>query len=163
MNLAGATLKIDYGFYNHYGIADGFGNVIHNSKKYLKVVKETEEAFSEGRDILSSNITSANPSKAVVIASRYLKLPYNLLSVNCEHFVRLSHGLDVESTQVQQYLALALGAGIAISSKNKNIQLLAGGVSVAVLLTPSEENPFKNIAVALAITAGVIFLVKAMK
>ncbi len=163
MHPAGTTLKINYGSYNHYGIADGLGKVIHNSKKYFKVIEETEKDFSEGEDILVSNITSESPLKAAMIASRYLGMPYSLFFSNCEHFVRLSHGLDVESTQVQQYLLCALGAGIALESKNKDIQVLAGAVSLGALLTPSEENPFKNIGTALAIAAGIIVLSRIIK
>ena len=160
MYLAGTTLKIDYGLYGHYGIADGLGCVIHNSKKHAKVVKETIEEFADGREILSSSITSENPAQAVIIASRYLEMPYNLITENCEHFARLSHGLEKESTQMQQYFIFALGAGIATKSKNKDIKLLAGSVALASLLTPNEESPFQNIGVTLAIAAGLIILSK---
>ncbi len=160
MYIAGTTLRIDYGTYNHYGIADGIVSVIHNSKKYKKVVKETVEEFAENKEIFESNITSSNPEKAVITASRYLGMPYNLFISNCEHFARLAHGLEKESTQIQQYLLFALGAGIAIKSDNKNIKILAGSVACASLLTPSEESPFKNIAVGIAVAAGIIYLSK---
>lgn len=160
MHLAGTTLKINYGLYNHYGIADGLGNVIHNSKKHLKVVKETVDEFSEGKEMLVSNITNDNPERAVTTALRYLGLPYNLINSNCEHFVRLAHGLQKESTQIQQYLIFALGAGVALKSKNTDIQLLAGSVALTSVLTPNEERPYENIAVGLTIAAGIILLSK---
>ncbi len=160
MHLAGETLKINYGFYNHYGIADGLGNVIHNSKKHTKVVKETVAEFADGREILPSSITSENPAQAAIIALRYLGMPYNLITENCEHFANLSHGLEKESTQIQQYLIFALGVGIATKSKNENIKILAGSVALASLLTPGEKSPFQNISIALAIAAGLVFLSK---
>lgn len=33
MYAAGTVLKLDFGTFHHYGIADGLGSVIHNSKK----------------------------------------------------------------------------------------------------------------------------------
>lgn len=160
MYLAGTTLRIDCGTYNHYGIADGLGNVIHNSKKHFKVVKETIKEFAEGKEILESNITSNNPERAAIIASRYLDMSYNLFTSNCEHFVRLTHGLKKESMQIQQYLLCALGAGIVIKSDNKDVQMLAGGIVLSILLTPSEKNPFKNISTAIMIIIGIILLSK---
>jgi len=155
---AGTVLKLDFGTFFHYGIADGLGEVIHNSKKHFKVTKESYAHFAEGKKIIVSDITSKNPAQAAINAQRYIGMPYNLIKSNCEHFARLCHGLEVESTQIQQYLLAALGAGVALKSNNSVVQAAGGAVALATLLTPTEQSPFKNAAVASLIAAGVVAL-----
>jgi hypothetical protein len=154
----GTVLKLDFGTFHHYGIADGAGYVVHNSKKRLMVTRESYDEFADGRKILVSEITSANPSFAAIIAQRYIGMPYNLVKSNCEHFARLCHGLEKESTQIQQYLLAALGAGMAVKSDNSVIQTVGGTVALASLLTPSEESPFQNALIASLVVAGVMLL-----
>ena len=155
---AGTVLKLDFGTFFHYGIADGLGNVIHNSKKHFKVTLEPYDSFAEGREIMVSEITSENPAYAVVMAKRYLGMPYDLIRSNCEHFARLCHGLEIESTQLQQYMLVALGSGAALKSENVIIKAVGSAVALASLLTPTEESPFKNAAIAALIAAGVAAL-----
>ncbi|NKC16211.1 MAG: hypothetical protein GKR94_29605 [Gammaproteobacteria bacterium] len=157
---AGTTLKLNLGTFLHYGIADGSGNVIHNSKKRLMVIKEPEASFAEGKAIQVSSITSENPESAVAKAERYLGMPYDLIENNCEHFARLAHGLEVESTQIQHYFIAALGAGAAIISDNAVIKAAGGAAALAALLTPGEKSPFKNAAVAVLVAAGLVALAK---
>ena len=160
MYTAGTTLKLNFGTFFHYGIADGQGNVIHNSKKELKVVVDSYHNFADGKEIEVSEISSTNPSHAVTIAMRYVGLPYNLIESNCEHFARLCHGLEVESTQIQQYLLTALGAGIALKGNNDVLQAAGGAFALASLLTPTEKSPFMDAAVAALIAAGVMILIR---
>ena len=160
MYSAGTVLKLDFGTYFHYGIADGLGKVIHNSKKHLKVTKESYKEFAEGKEILISDINSENPAQAAINANHYLGMPYHLIKSNCEHFARLVHGLEVKSTQVQQHLLVALGAGIALKSDNTIIKVAGGAVALASLLTPTEESPFKNAAIFGFIGAGIALLAK---
>ena len=155
---AGTTLKIDYGLYIHYGIYDGLGKVIHNSKKYMKVVHEALVDFKDGKDIKVSSVTSENKEYAVIRAKRYIGMPYNLILNNCEPFAKLAHGMIKESTQVQQYFLFALGAGAAIKSDNTIIQYTGGAIAIASLLTPSEKSPFKNVIIAGLIGLGIAFL-----
>lgn len=157
---AGTVLKLNFGTFFHYGLADGAGSVIHNSKARKQVTVESYEDFSEGKEIIISDITSGDPSRAVLLAKRYIGMPYNLLSANCEQFVRLCHGLEVESTQVQQYLLAALGAGMALKSDNIYVKSAGGAVALASYLTPTEESPFKNAGVAALITVGLIALAR---
>jgi len=158
---AGTTLKLDFGTFSHYGIADGAGNVIHNSKKHLKVVSESLEAFADGRDVLVSDISSLIPEQAVIRAQRYIGIPYSLIESNCEHLARLCHGLEVESTQLQQYFLAALGAGIAAKGNNDVIRAAGGAAALASLITPTEESPFKNAAIAALVAAGIVLLFSA--
>ncbi len=158
---AGTVLKLDFGSFFHYGVADGLGEVIHNSKKHSMVIQEPYEDFAEGKTIIISEIASDNPTQASINAKRYLGMPYNLIHSNCEHFVRLAHGLEVESTQIQQYLLVALGAGAVLKSDNSIMQAAGGAVAIASLLTPTEKSPFKNAAIAGLITAGIVALARA--
>ncbi len=160
MYSAGTTLKIDYGTFFHYGIADGNGNVIHNSKKKLMVTREPESDFAEGKPVQISNIRGDNPNTAAVIAERYIGMPYHLIRNNCEHFARLAHGIEVESTQIQQYLLVALGAGIALKSNDVIIKSAGSAVVLASLLTATEKNPFKNAAIAGLVTTGLMAFAK---
>lgn len=155
---AGTVLKLDFGTYFHYGVADGLGNVIHNSKKRLKVTEEPYENFAEGKEIIVSDITSENPAQAAINAKRYLGMPYNLIKSNCEHFARLAHGLEVESTQIQQYLLAALGAGVALKSDNTIIKTAGSAVLLASLLTPTEKSPFKNATIFALVATGIAAL-----
>ena len=161
MYLAGTVLKIDCGAFFHYGVADGVGNVIHNSKKNLQVTHESYHGFSDGKEIFVSDITSQNPTQAAINAQRYIGMPYSLIKSNCEHFVRLCHGLEVESTQIQQYILVALGAGAALKSNNAIIQAAGSSIAIASLLTPTEESPFKNAAIAGLVAAGLVALARA--
>ena len=158
MYAKGTTLLLDFGIFNHYGIADGCGGVIHNSKKYFMVTHESEAAFAEGKDIIVSDITSNNSTYAFNKAKRYIGMSYDLLESNCEHFVRLCHGLDVESTQIQKYLLVSTSAGIAVKSNNSTVKMASIAASLAALFTSKEERPFKNAAIAALVTASVVFL-----
>lgn len=160
MYKAGTVLKLNFGAFYHYGVADGLGNVIHNSKKHLKVTKESYDDFSEGKPILVSNLMSDEPEKAVARAERYIGMPYDLIKANCEHFARLCHGLEIESTQLQQYMLLALGAGLALNSDNTYVKSVGGAVALSSLLTPTEESPFKNASVATLLALGLVALSK---
>ena len=155
---AGTVLKLDFGSFFHYGLADGAGKVIHNSKVRLKVTLESYQEFADGKEIIVSDITSAEPSRSVTIAMRYIGMPYNLLSSNCEQFVRLCHGLEIESTQVQQYLLAAFGAGIALKSDNPYVKASGSAIALASYLTPTEESPFKNAGIATLIAVGLVAL-----
>ncbi|SEH04591.1 lecithin retinol acyltransferase family protein [Candidatus Venteria ishoeyi] len=159
----GTILKIKFGIYFHYGIADGEGNVIHNSKKRMQVTCETESAFAEGRTIQVSHISSENPEKAVIKAKQYIGMPYKILKNNCEHFVRLAHGLESESPQIQYWIISAFAAAITIKSDNTLIQLTSGAVVAASLLTPVEQSPLRNAVIAGLAAFGIGILLKTEK
>jgi len=160
MYTKGTTLLLDFGTFNHYGISDGCGGVIHNSKKYRMVTHESEADFAEGKDIIVSDITSNNPCYAFDKAKRYIGMGYDLLQSNCEHFIRLCHGLEVESTQIQKYLLASATAGVALKSNNSIVKMASIAASLAALITPKEESPFKNAAIAALVTAGVMMAVR---
>lgn len=154
----GTTLLVDYGTFSHYGISDGNGGVIHNSKKRMMVMHESEIEFSDGKEICVSNIKSNNPQYALKKAISYIGMPYNLVKSNCEHFVRLCHGLNVESTQIQKYLLATAFASIAIYNKNPIIKYASASASFSVLCTPKEEDPLKYAAYAVLLTLGIALI-----
>ena len=154
----GDVLLIQYFGFKHYGIYAGNGTVVHNSKKFLKVEEISLEKFTDGKELILSNIKSSNPDLAVQTAKKYLGISYNLFSENCEHFVRVACGLEKESAQVQKYLISALGVGALLKSDNIIVQAAGGAAAIGALLTPSEESPVKNSAVLACLVAGIAFL-----
>lgn len=154
----GQVLKIQYTGFKHYGIYVGNNTVIHNSKKYRRVEETDLEAFADKRTIQVSSIRAENPSLAVQTAKKYIGIPYKLFSENCEHFVRTACGLVKECTQVQKYLISAIGIGALLKSDNTVVQAAGGAATIASLLTPTEQSPVKNAAVATCLVAGIAFL-----
>lgn len=154
----GQVLKIQYTGFKHYGIYVGNNTVIHNSKKFLRIEEIDLNSFADNRKIQLSSIEAENPKLAVQTARKYLGVPYNLFSENCEHFVRTACGLMKESTQVQKYLISAIGVGALLKSDNSVVQAAGGAAAVAAMLTPTEQSPVKNVAIAVCLAAGIAFL-----
>ncbi len=154
----GQVLKIQYTGFKHYGIYAGNNTVIHNSKKYHRVEEIDLNSFADNKPIQVSSIKAENPVLAVQTAKKYLGVPYNLFSDNCEHFVRTACGLVKESTQVQKYLISAIGVGALLKSDNPVVQATGGAAALAALLTPTEKSPVKNVTIAACLTAGIAFL-----
>lgn len=154
----GDVLLIQYIGFKHYGIYSGNNTVVHNSKKFLKVEEISIENFKNGKEIIFSSIKALNPELAVQTAKKFLGVPYNLFSENCEHFVRVACGLKKESTQVQKYLITALGTGVLLKADNAILKAAGGAAAIGALLTSSEESPVKNAAVLACLVAGITFL-----
>ena len=158
MHAQGTTLKLDFGTFYHFGIADGVGGVIHNSKKRMMVTHESETDFSEGKEVIVSGIKNDNSLNAFEKAKKYIGLPYNIMNSNCEHFVRLCHGLVIESTQIQKYLLVSVMSGVAYKNNNLMIKAASSAACIAALISPREESPFKGAAIAALFAAGVVFV-----
>ncbi|MCZ4308496.1 MULTISPECIES: lecithin retinol acyltransferase family protein [Vibrio] len=154
----GQVLKIQYTGFKHYGIYVGNDTVIHNSKTFHRVEEIELTSFADNKSIQISSIKPDNPTLAVQTARKYLGIPYNLFSENCEHFVRTSCGLEKESTQVQKYLISAIGVGALLKSDNSVVQAAGGAAALASMLTPTEQSPVKNVAIATCLAAGIAFL-----
>ncbi|WP_461536593.1 lecithin retinol acyltransferase family protein [Spongorhabdus nitratireducens] len=154
---AGTVLKIDCIAFWHFGLADGDGGVIHNSRKRGKVTRETLEDFADGRDIIVSDIMGDDPDNAVRQAKKLLGTRYRVMSENCEHFVRHVHGLNKESRQIQQYVLAAVGAGTALLTKNKILKTAALTMASASLSTPAEKKPYRRALVAAGLAAGQVW------
>ncbi|MDF2446484.1 MAG: hypothetical protein K0S46_1720 [Moraxellaceae bacterium] len=140
--LPGTTLRVWLGGYWHYGILVHGGRVIHNSKQHGHVVEEPINLFSEGRPIETcSEISSHNLLLACLRARQLLGVEYSLFTRNCEHFVRVAHGLIPESPQVQKAVLATSGFAIAATSSNPRVQLAAASAAIAALLTTKGSNP----------------------
>ena len=153
----GDVLCVQYTGFKHYGLYIGNNLVIHNSKKFKKVCEIALEEFADGKEIRASNIKAEDPSLAIQTAQKYINVPYDLFSENCEHFVRTVCGLAKESTQLQKYLCFAFGIGL-MKSDNKILKLAGGATAFFSLLTPSEQSPVKNAAVAACLVTGLALL-----
>ncbi|MBY5946978.1 lecithin retinol acyltransferase family protein [Photobacterium rosenbergii] len=141
---AGTVLRIRCSTYWHYGIADGRGYVIHNSKKWRRVERESELEFSEGRRIEVSDISGPYPRAAVRYAKSKLGRTYNLFSQNCEQFVREAHGLQIECTQFQRLVVAAAGGYMTLSAPSTVIKMAGVGLLLGAVLTSSEKQPYQN-------------------
>jgi Lecithin retinol acyltransferase len=160
----GTILKVRCLSYWHYGMADGRGGVIHNSKKRRQVQFDTLYEFSEGRAILVSSITSDEPEKAYFYAQQYLGTPYNLFNRNCEQFVRQSHGLPVECTQFQRLFVLLFAGLLITGTENRLIKLAGVGLLVGGMIAPAEKRPYRRaIAGARLTVGGAIVLSKVLR
>lgn len=86
---AGSLLSVRvYGVISHYGIATGYGTVIHASRRFGRVDETDVESFSGGRSVrVISYSTSVSGSAAVARARLRKGQRYNVAINNCEHFV----------------------------------------------------------------------------
>ena len=157
---AGTTIKVSHDLYDHYGISDGQGGVIHNSKKKGCVSHVTINEFSNGRKVATSNICGDSLQTAFDNAKKYLSTPYILFSSNCEHFVRVAHGLEKESVQLQKFMMLALGIGVAVNSKDDSLKTAGIGAIIGSLSTSPEESPLKSAVLGGLIGLGLEYIHK---
>ncbi len=114
-----SIVKVGFGLYDHFGIYDGNGYVVHNSKKRGMVVREPAILFSEGKQIRKvSDVSHVVTQEALSL----LGMPYNLLFSNCEQFVtRCSTGKSY-SLQVANITAGVLALASVVYSKNPQIK-----------------------------------------
>jgi len=85
----GALLKVRvFGLINHFGIATGYGTVIHSSRRFGRVHETDMDAFSGGRRITEIHYAHSHSGTELVARARSKKgMRYNVLTGNCEHFV----------------------------------------------------------------------------
>ncbi len=116
-NLVARVVSVSHGFYRHVGIIsdrliDGELAVISFSQEANGFLEERMSSFSKGRHIKNEGyLGKLNPYQAVANARRLKGLPYSLKNLNCEHFVRVVHGVKKESPQLQFWGAIAGIAG----------------------------------------------------
>lgn len=153
----GDILKVQYLGFTHYGIYAGFNSMIHNSRKGGQVEEIDFQEFADGREVAISSIKSNDPYLSVFLARQYIGQKYNLLSENCEHFVRKITGKK-QSVQVQKYIIAGLGAWALLKSNNKAVKMLGATVIAAVLSTDSETSPMTNVLTATTLVGGAMLL-----
>ena len=112
----GTVIGVRYGAIEHVGIVtdwriDGMPAVISNSYAHRGVREESLGDFARGRAFRVHKRLSDMPGEEVADrARRMVGRRYDVLRFNCEHFVRVAHGLKPKSPQVYGALALAAGA-----------------------------------------------------
>ena len=86
---AGTVLMVRFmGGLKHYGIATGYGTVIHASRRFGKVDETSFDVFADGRKVhITSHHSRASGSQIVARARLRKGQRYNVMVNNCEHFV----------------------------------------------------------------------------
>ena len=113
---AGTVIGVPFGVIEHVGIVtdrriDGVPAVISNSYAHRGVREEPLSSFAHGRSFRVHKAMSDLPGDEVAHrARRMIGRRYDPLRFNCEHFVRIAHGLKPKSPQLHGVLALAAGA-----------------------------------------------------
>jgi len=88
----GTVLMIRFmGGLKHYGIATGYGTVIHASRRFGKVDETSFDAFCNGArpSIVPVSLPKGGINGAHIVARARLRKGqrYNVLVNNCEHFI----------------------------------------------------------------------------
>lgn len=117
----GSVISIRYSLYKHFAIVsdcfvDGKPNLISLSHRTGRVLEESWDTVVGKQPIELSRIQGTESASAVLTHARSFisrDIKYNLFTFNCEHFVRLVHGLPVKSKQVRRTL---YGAMLGIAS-----------------------------------------------
>ena len=113
---AGTVIGVRWGAIEHVGIVtdqriDGMPAVISNSYAHRGVREEPLSRFARGRPFRIHKAMSDLPGDEVAHrARRMIGRRYDAIRFNCEHFVRIAHGLKPRSPQLHGVLALAAGA-----------------------------------------------------
>jgi len=86
---AGTVLMVRFmGGLKHYGIATGYGTVIHASRRFGKVDETDFDVFSGGKPVYVAAHNSPASGSQIVARARLRKgQRYNVMVNNCEHFV----------------------------------------------------------------------------
>ena len=121
--LPGDVIAIHHHFYKHFAIVSDqrstfngitLPNLISLSYRTGTVQEEPWHVVVSDNVIEKSTIAGNKPSKSVLSRARaciLLEIQYDLLTFNCEHFVRYAHGLSIESMQVKNTMyGAVLGA-----------------------------------------------------
>ena len=120
---AGSVISIHYPLYKHFAIVSncftyGKPNLISLSHRTGRVKEELWDTVVGTQPYKPSKISGSDSTEVVLKRARsYINtnIKYNLLTFNCEHFVRLAHGLPMESKQVQQTIyGSVLGAATCL-------------------------------------------------
>ena len=104
----GDTIGVRIGFVTHVGIVtdryfDGMPMVISNSHRAGGVAEEPLAVFQGSYPLVPVVQPRALPVGHILFLSRQkLGTRWNLLSWNCEHFVRWAYGLEPMSPQLKQ-------------------------------------------------------------
>ncbi len=133
---AGSPIRIGRHAYHHYAIisdrvADGKPMLISLSYRTGTVAEERWDNVVRGRSVRPSRLISdISPAQVVERARAQIgRRRYNLLTSNCEHFVRDMLGLPARSRQ------LSAAAGVGITALLLALRMARGHPAIAIAST----------------------------
>jgi hypothetical protein len=115
---AGTVVRVRHGFYEHVGMLSehaigGERAVVSFSAQADGFVEEPFSIFARGQTVVIEGYLGVLPPVVVMQRARMKRgQAYSLSDFNCEHFVRHSHGVPVQSPQVRQWAFLGGVVGI---------------------------------------------------
>ena len=111
----GTIVAVSVGPTTHMGIATERGTFIANSKKWGCVREQGQEEFSGGQPVRSVGYWGKlTPADVLDRARSLVGKRYDVVDFNCEHFVRLVHGLPLASPQIRAVLLLLLVGTVVV-------------------------------------------------
>ncbi len=117
---AGDVVAIRHPLYKHFAIISDksnehkghtYPNLISLSYRTGTVLEESWHQIVGNNKVEISQIKGIEPQHVIVERARKCidkNIKYDLLTFNCEHFVRYAHGLPIESIQVQKVISGAI-------------------------------------------------------
>ena len=147
---AGNVVAIDYPGYRHVGIADGCGSVYENSHDRNGRGKVSLKEFAgknKIKDIINKGRMGNLPSSEIISRAKTLikdDKKYQVLSNNCEHFIREICDVDIKSPQVQAKFLSATTVALYFHTNNLVVKCGLAGASIALALTKDEKYLVKN-------------------
>lgn len=147
---AGDVVAIDYPTYRHVGIADGCGFVYENSHDRNGRGKVNLEEFAGKNrieDIVNTGKMGDLPSSEIISRAKiFIKddKKYQLLSNNCEHFIREICDVDIKSPQVRAKFLSATAFALYSHTNNPVAKCGLAGASIAMAFTKDEKRLVEN-------------------
>ena len=132
--IPGTVIAIRYPMYKHFAIVSdqcsetngsALPNLISLSYRTGTVQEEPWHEVAGDKSVEKSLISGTTSLHEVLARAReciQLEIKYELLTFNCEHFVRYVHGLPVESIQVKKtFYGAAVGAASCLLLPNVTV------------------------------------------
>jgi hypothetical protein len=111
-----------FGPFRHVGLLGdrwigGNLTVISCSRRRGEVVEESWDEFRQGQLVTLENyLGSRSPEVVLARAREAIGTRWNLVTFNCEHFVRRAHGVREQSPQLQAAMLFVCGALVMASA-----------------------------------------------
>jgi hypothetical protein len=117
---AGTVIRVSHVLFDHVGMLSdryvcGERGVISFSSKAGGMAEEPFSVFAAGKEVMVDGYLGTLPPESVMQRARSkASQEYRVLGFNCEHFIRYAHGLQIESPQLQFWVA-ASATAIAVA------------------------------------------------
>lgn len=141
--------------YPHEGIPFPDGTVVHASKRHGQVVRTSFAEFAEGAVVQVLWDLAVSDAGLVWRRARdSLGVGYDLWQANCQHFVRYSQGLEIESPAIQKFMIGSAAAATALMAKDLRVTAVAVSVGACAVLAP--RRPLVGAGVGLGLALGLL-------